>query len=636
MLHVLSFLRPAESVASQVYRQVFITNILSFAFSLLTLILLGILYTFFGWISTSPIVTGTAVLLLLIIALNRWNDQLGRTIFCLLPVVMTLFATIYLKTTETQSHIAYFDSRFILLATTVMPGIVFRLNERIPLFLSLSATCVSLLFFDAFHEWAGVGYYQQGHVEVAYPYITYITFFSFIVIVVAVFLLRSVMERSEDNLRQQNHELVQKQYEIEAQHEELLQQQEEIVASNEKLEEANNVISKQQLSLQQYNEQLQEKVKQSDNALVRTNEELVKHNNELVQFSYTVSHNLRGPVARLLGLSRLATLAHDESERGKLQSMILNASEELDHVLKDLSMIIDIRNDLYRIREKVYFEDEWKKVVSLLSDHIKPEFQIRADFSNAPYVAGIRPMVQSVLFNLLSNAIKYRSQKRDLEISVSTRKDSPVRTSLVFSDNGMGIDLRQQQANIFKLYKRFHTNIPGKGLGLYLVKTQVEALGGDIAVESEVEKGTTFTIEFRHPEEFRKQVFYSSDAAQVYYDADVDVMVMHWKRSASSEEFREIFTKVLNSLQVYNSPAWISDIRNRGTISDEDHAWLRTHILNEAIRVGLKRTALIVREEQSPEYSDDEEKICLMAGVEIRSFTSIEEALIWVRSFTAA
>ncbi|MEP6596490.1 MAG: ATP-binding protein [Ginsengibacter sp.] len=67
---------------------------------------------------------------------------------------------------------------------------------------------------------------------------------------------------------------------------------------------------------------------------------------------------------------------------------------------------------------------------------------------------------------------------------------------LIFTDNAMGIDLKKRGAQVFGLYKRFHTNIEGKGMGLFMVKTQVETLGGRISIKSKVNKGTEFKIEF--------------------------------------------------------------------------------------------------------------------------------------------
>jgi signal transduction histidine kinase len=69
---------------------------------------------------------------------------------------------------------------------------------------------------------------------------------------------------------------------------------------------------------------------------------------------------------------------------------------------------------------------------------------------------------------------------------------------IVFKDNGIGIDLERNKDKIFGLYQRFHSHTEGKGLGLYLVKSQVESMGGTINIESEVDKGTTFKITFNN------------------------------------------------------------------------------------------------------------------------------------------
>jgi signal transduction histidine kinase len=82
-----------------------------------------------------------------------------------------------------------------------------------------------------------------------------------------------------------------------------------------------------------------------------------------------------------------------------------------------------------------------------------------------------------------------------LVIDISSGK-SDDKIQLVFKDNGLGIDLDKKGDQVFKLYKRFHSHVEGKGVGLFMVKTQVETLGGTISISSEVNKGTEFSIEF--------------------------------------------------------------------------------------------------------------------------------------------
>jgi signal transduction histidine kinase len=108
-------------------------------------------------------------------------------------------------------------------------------------------------------------------------------------------------------------------------------------------------------------------------------------------------------------------------------------------------------------------------------------------------IVSIKAYINSILYNLLSNAIQYRSPDRQPLIKV-TFSATDQDTILEVKDNGLGLDLARYEGDIFKLYKRFHTHTQGKGLGLYLVKQQVEKLNGRIEVESTPQVGSTFRV----------------------------------------------------------------------------------------------------------------------------------------------
>ena len=636
VIEVLSLLKPPSSVPRHYEKQVLITNILAVLFAFVTLGIFVIFYALFGWISTLPFILLVALLFLTVPGVNKWvGHRIGRTALCLIPVWLTMFVTIYFKlqSSEALTYMVYFDSRFILMASTILPGVVFRLEERSQLFICLGSTSLFLLFYDPIHELFGAGYFQLGFIDPSYSYINYIVSVTFVTLLSGILLLRSVLEKSETNLREQNVELIEKQNEIEAQHEELLQQQEEMTASSEKLEQANSVILKQQQALEKYNEALEALVREKSFELVKTNEELVKYNNELLQFSYTVSHNLRGPVARMLGLTRLLIRAENKEDTDRLQEMILKSSEELDEILKDLSLIIDIRNDLYKVREKVFLEDEWNKAVNLLGESAKSVYHLEVDFSKARYVYGIRPMIQSIFYNLFSNTIKYQSPSRKLSVRVISSTTDDGRKIIEVSDNGMGMDLKNHQNSLFKLYKRFHPHISGKGLGLYLVKTQVEALNGSITVESEPDKGTMFRIIFTEPEEVTRQIFHDSEAVQLYYDGNLNIIVINWKRSVTSEEYHTAFEALVNSLNTYNSPGWISDLRNQGTVDEKDIHWFGENILPELVKGGFKRVAIIGLDAQDHgTYYDYIFEKSKNLRFELKICQSMEEALSYMES----
>ena len=618
MQNIFPFLKPSENLTDKYKGLVYVTNVMSFIFCLVTLGINALYYYFFGWLPAHYFIFIIALLFLIVPAINRLDHRVGRMMFCLIPIWLTMFATIYFKLKEfPQTYITYFDSRFILMATLILPGIVFRLQERKFVFICLASSTVTIILYDVIHEFFGAGYYQKGFNDPSYYYINYIVSVTFIVQVFGILVMRSIMGKTAINLENQNRE-------IEAQHEELLQHQEEMISGSEKLEAAYALITKQQAALEKYNARLEALVAEKSQELLHTNEELTKYNNELLQFSYTVSHNLRGPVARLLGLTRLFKVTDGLDKKAELEDLVLKSSEELDEILKDISLIIDIRNEIYRVRESVYFEDELKKALSLLGVNIKDEYNFTTDFSSAPYVFGVRPMVQSIIYNLLSNAIKYQSPDRPLQVRIRSYAPSGSKTILEVSDNGMGIDLANQQENIFKIYKRFHSHVSGKGLGLYLVKIQVEALAGEIEVESQVDHGTTFRITFKQPEDVDRQVFYDTDIAKLYYNAKLKICVIQWQRDVTSAEYRDTLTTVMDSLKHHNTPGLISDITKRNVISREDQHWLFNTFEPKAISNGLRQVAIV---------GIDKDALQLKHGsaLNLQTFDSMEQAEQWMK-----
>ena len=108
-----------------------------------------------------------------------------------------------------------------------------------------------------------------------------------------------------------------------------------------------------------------------------------------------------------------------------------------------------------------------------------------------------QPYLESILYNLVSNSIKYRNLISAAEIQISTSSGEDDTIILQVSDNGLGIDMEKFGDKVFKLNQVFHEGRDSKGVGLYLIKTQIESLGGSIQVESNVNEGSTFTVIFR-------------------------------------------------------------------------------------------------------------------------------------------
>ena len=137
------------------------------------------------------------------------------------------------------------------------------------------------------------------------------------------------------------------------------------------------------------------------------------------------------------------------------------------------------------------------KVKSFLSLQLSEEkVVIEADFEEMPVVKFTNVYLESILFNLISNAIRFRHPERNPIVKIKTSKTVDGKTQLTFSDNGIGMNMEMVKDKIFGLYQRFHDNTDGKGIGLYLLHSQITALGGKIELDSEEGVGTVFTITF--------------------------------------------------------------------------------------------------------------------------------------------
>jgi len=226
--------------------------------------------------------------------------------------------------------------------------------------------------------------------------------------------------------------------------------------------------------------------------------ELSQNNKDLQQFAYITSHNLRGPVASLLGLVNLLDGFNlKDKTLVQILSGIKKASLNFDETIKDLNTILSAKDNLNLKSESILFETSLRKALEQCDNQIKEsKAEIIYNFDLSPQVSFNRSYLESIFMNLLTNAFKYRDPLRNLKISVQTKTGANF-VIMTFSDNGIGMDVELHKEKIFKLYQRFHTHNEGKGLGLFLIKSQLEAFGGTITVESEINRGTQFIIHFR-------------------------------------------------------------------------------------------------------------------------------------------
>jgi light-regulated signal transduction histidine kinase (bacteriophytochrome) len=207
------------------------------------------------------------------------------------------------------------------------------------------------------------------------------------------------------------------------------------------------------------------------------NQELNRQNQQLPQFGYITSHTLRGPVATFLGLLNVL----DKDNLGSpsnpgIIGYLADTATGLDGIIYDLVKVLDYQKNYQATYETVVLTDV-QALPAPAAEAVNAH--IVADLDGAAQIWSVRDYIQSIFHNLLSNAIKYRSPIREPLVRITARSEDGW-VVFTFADNGLGIDLQQHGHQLFGMYIRFHFHTEGKGLGVYLVKTQVEALNGKI------------------------------------------------------------------------------------------------------------------------------------------------------------
>jgi signal transduction histidine kinase len=220
--------------------------------------------------------------------------------------------------------------------------------------------------------------------------------------------------------------------------------------------------------------------------------ELQRLNHELDQFIYHASHDLRSPLTTILGLVNLISLDEPTPLIAKYSELISERVHHLDGLLKDL-VSITYNNKTHLQPETINFDVEIRSILKEFHhqfDHVQAFLTIEGQHEFATDSVRFRTIVR----NLISNALKYHNPHIDtpfLKILIQNNVDHAV---ISVADNGIGIE----DAHLYKIFGMFFRateKSKGTGLGLYIVKSMVDKLGGQIQVTSRHEVGTTFSVE---------------------------------------------------------------------------------------------------------------------------------------------
>lgn len=221
-----------------------------------------------------------------------------------------------------------------------------------------------------------------------------------------------------------------------------------------------------------------------------------QQNKRLLNFTYIVSHNIRSHVANLLGILDILKNEENAETRKTFVPLMNQSVGNLDESLRNLNDIVNIQTHVKLTRKTInLYETVEKSLINLKHSIDVGNAEIKINFERDLMLKTNPAYLDSILMNLISNSIKYRSPKRKPLIAINAEANG---SEIVISvnDNGLGIDLEKYKSVIFGMYKTFHKNHDANGLGLFITKTQVEALGGKIELESTVDKGTTVSVRF--------------------------------------------------------------------------------------------------------------------------------------------
>lgn len=237
-------------------------------------------------------------------------------------------------------------------------------------------------------------------------------------------------------------------------------------------------------------------LKEKENELLHNLEIIVEQNNRLLNFAHIVSHNLRSHTGNIQMLLNVIDESDDEESKLECLGYLKTTSNALSETIDHLKELVDIHNTIIHKKEDLNLKLFLNQTLEVLSKEIKDNKVTIVNKIGEKDTIKFNPAyLESLFLNFTTNAIKYCHPERNPEIKYSfSRKRGKL--ALLIEDNGLGINLEKHGEKLFGMYKTFHKNANARGIGLFITKNQIESMGGSIEVESKVNVGTTFKINF--------------------------------------------------------------------------------------------------------------------------------------------
>ncbi|MCQ0109969.1 PAS domain S-box protein [Zhouia amylolytica] len=223
-----------------------------------------------------------------------------------------------------------------------------------------------------------------------------------------------------------------------------------------------------------------------------------EQNDRLKNFAHIVSHNLRSHSGNFEMLLDVFVSTYPEFQKEKAIELLQLASRNLKETIQHLNEVVVINTEIDFKMENINLRNAVKATYNSISSLAsEAQVEIINEVQEDALIKGLPAYVESILLNFITNGIKYRSHDRNSFVKLSSYQQNGY-TILDVEDNGLGIDLNRHGDKLFGMYKTFHHNKDARGIGLFITKNQMEAIGGKIEVESKVDQGTNFKLYFKN------------------------------------------------------------------------------------------------------------------------------------------
>ncbi len=241
---------------------------------------------------------------------------------------------------------------------------------------------------------------------------------------------------------------------------------------------------------------IEQKILEQNARLQSITADLQRKNDQLEEFTQIVSHNLRSPMGNITSLLNFMENSSSEEDKAQFIKFLKESAANAMTTLDELNEVLKVKQNKNIEKQVLEFNKVFGHVKTMISAKIaETSAEIHSDFTQAPSILYPHIYLESIFLNLLTNALRYSKPNQKPIIHVRTYYDKKD-IILEIKDNGLGINMERHGHQVFKLQKTFHKHPESRGIGLFMIKNQVEAMGGEIMIKSQENVGTTLIINF--------------------------------------------------------------------------------------------------------------------------------------------